>query len=150
MTPILRRPTEESTVAEPNDPISVYRQLLAGISKSRWHELADLYAEGCIVEIPLALPEPDRVVGREAIRERFAAAATGPFQFRVSDLRLHLTVDPEVVIGEFEYHGLMRNSGRTFTVANVQVVRVSDGLIQSTRDYHDHARLGELMRTEPS
>jgi ketosteroid isomerase-like protein len=43
-----------------------------------------------------------------------------------------------VVIAEFDYEGQVIATGRTFRVSNVQVVRVRDGLIVESRDYHDH------------
>lgn len=36
------------------------------------------------------------------------------------------------------------STGRTTTVANIQVLRVRDGKIQTSRDYHDHLRLAAI------
>ena len=52
---------------------------------------------------------------------------------------MHETVDPEVVIAEFDY------TARGVTFANIQVLRVRDGLIVETRDYHDPAAIREAM-----
>jgi ketosteroid isomerase-like protein len=41
-------------------------------------------------------------------------------------------------------------TGRQLTVANVQVLRVRDGLIVGTRDYHDHARLAAVSGSRPT
>jgi uncharacterized protein len=132
---------------EQRDPLTVFRLLLEGISSGRWHDLADLYAEDCVVQIPLALPEPVHLVGRDSVRARFVAAAAAPFTFQVTDPRLHRTSDPEVVIGEFGYAVVLSTTGHTFSVANIQVIRVHDGLISESRDYHDHARLAQIART---
>ena len=51
---------------------------------------------------------------------------------------MHETTDPEVVIGEFTYVGRVIATGRRFTVPNVFVWRVRDGLIVEARDYADH------------
>jgi ketosteroid isomerase-like protein len=99
--------------------------------------LADLYAEDVVVEMPMD-PHRTRIDGREAVRRRFAAAAEGLFELRAHDVIVHATTDPEVVIAEFEYDGLNRATGKTFTVANVQVLRVRGGRIVASRDYHDH------------
>jgi ketosteroid isomerase-like protein len=118
-------------------PAEVFGRLITGISEGRWHELADLYAEDVVVEMPMD-PHRTRIDGREAVRQRFAAAADGWFELRAHDVIVHATTDPEVVIAEFEYDGLNRTTGKKFTVANVQVLRVRGGRIVASRDYHDH------------
>jgi ketosteroid isomerase-like protein len=122
------------------EPTAVHARLLELISASRWSEIADLYAEDCVVDLPLALPEPDHVRGREQIRERFTRAGAGGLDLRVSDLVLHSTTDPEVSVAEWVYLG-RTPGGEPFRAANVQVLRVRDGRIVASRDYHDHARL---------
>jgi uncharacterized protein len=61
---------------------------------------------------------------------------------------VHATGDPEVVIAEFDYDGQVTTTGRSFRVANVQVLRVRNGQIVASRDYHNHlaiaAALGQL------
>jgi len=118
-------------------PAEVFGRLITGISEGRWHELADLYAEDVVVEMPMD-PHRTRIDGREAVRQRFAAAADGWFELWAHDVIVHATTDPEVVIAEFEYDGLNRTTGKKFTVANVQVLRVRGGRIVASRDYHDH------------
>lgn len=54
---------------------------------------------------------------------------------------VHETADPEVVIAEFDYEGRVGATGNEFAMHNVQVLRIRDGLIQETRDYHDHLRM---------
>ncbi|GHI17902.1 hypothetical protein Scinn_73650 [Streptomyces virginiae] len=51
------------------------------------------------------------------------------------------TDDPEVIVAEFDYHVHHRVTGRTFEAANIQVLRVRDGLIIGSRDFHDHLAL---------
>jgi uncharacterized protein len=118
-------------------PAEVFARLIAGISEGRWHELADLYADDVVVEMPMD-PHRTRIEGREAVRRHFAAAADGWFELHAHDVMVHATTDPEVVIAEFEYDGLNRTTGKKFTVTNVQVLRVRGGRIVASRDYHDH------------
>ncbi|MBT2406032.1 MULTISPECIES: nuclear transport factor 2 family protein [unclassified Streptomyces] len=49
--------------------------------------------------------------------------------------------DAEVVVAEFDYRVHHRVTNRTFEAANIQVLRVRDGLIVSSRDFHDHLAL---------
>ncbi|RSM76685.1 hypothetical protein DL991_25150 [Amycolatopsis sp. WAC 01375] len=50
---------------------------------------------------------------------------------------IHETLDPEVVIGEFDYQGTASDSAE-FRVTTIFVLRVRDGLIVESRDYADH------------
>jgi uncharacterized protein len=119
----------------------VFQRLITGISEGRWGELADLYAEDAVVDQPMMAPDRARIHGREALRARFEAAAGGPLRLRARDVVVHATGDPEVVIAEYEYDVLNAATGRESSAANVQVLRVRDGLIVETRDYHDHLRI---------
>ncbi|MEU8125065.1 nuclear transport factor 2 family protein [Spirillospora sp. NPDC049024] len=128
-------------------PREVFARLSAGISAGRWDELAALYAEDAVVEQPFALPPaPPRLEGRAEIDRHFRAAARGPLELRARDVVVHETADPEVIVAEFGYDGRVVPPGRAFRVANIQVLRVRDGLIAETRDYHDHPGFARAMR----
>jgi ketosteroid isomerase-like protein len=120
----------------------VYERLLAGIGEGRWSELADLYAPDVVVEQPMMPPRRLRIEGRDEVRRHFENAAGSGFTIRPTNVVIHQTLDPEVVIAEFDYQ--LRYGDRTTTSANVQVLRVRDGLIVESRDYHDHLRLAAL------
>jgi uncharacterized protein len=141
-------------------PREVFERLVDGVTRRRWDDLPGLYAEDTLVIHPFATPaEP--LAGREALRRHFAAAAGMDLEMTARDVVVHETADPEVVIGEFAYEGRVTTTGRSFTVRNVFVLRVRDGLIVESRDYADHlafaaatGRLGALAdkprRTTPS
>jgi len=122
----------------------VFDRLITGISESRWQDLADLYAEDAVVDQPFMVPEPGRIHGREQVRAHFLAAVGLPLELRARNVVVHETGDPEVVVAEFDYDVRNTATRRESTVANVQVLRVRDGLIVATRDYHDHLRLAAL------
>ncbi|WP_158587926.1 nuclear transport factor 2 family protein [Actinomadura logoneensis] len=128
-------------------PRETFLRLVQGISAGRWDELADLYAEDAVVEQPFAVPPaPSRIEGRTTVAAHFARAGEGPLRFRVRDgAVVHETADPEVIVTEFTYDGEVTTTGAVFTMSNVQVLRVRDGLIVSSRDYHDHAALGRAL-----
>jgi ketosteroid isomerase-like protein len=121
----------------------VLRTLIEGVGEGRWNDLAALYADDAVVEHPLGLPEPTRLEGRAAIAEHFATASAMPVEMRPENIVIHSGRDPEVAVAEFDY--VVWKSGTQFRTANVQVARVRDGLIVSSRDYHDHARLAASM-----
>jgi ketosteroid isomerase-like protein len=126
-------------------PSQVFARLSQGITEQRWPELAELYAEDVVVDMPFAAPTPTRLRGREEVRTHFAAAAQGPLSLQARNVIVHETADPEVIVAEFDYIGRVATTGTTFRVANVQVLRIRGGLIVESRDYHDHLALAHAL-----
>lgn len=129
-------------------PRDVFGRLISGISDGRWTELADLYAPDAVVSQPFAPPggpAPATIEGREQLRAHFARAAHLPFTLTARNVVVHETADPEVVIAEFDYDLHVPATGTHASAANIQVLRVRDGLITATRDYHDHRALAAAL-----
>lgn len=137
-------------MSKPASPRHVVEALMRGISDARWDELDGLYAEHAVVEYPFALPRPIRLEGRDAIRRYFAAAASLPLRLQTRNMVVHETADPEVVVAEWDYEGLVTTTGRSFQVANIQVSTVRDGKIIASRDYHNHLVLADVTGRLPS
>src|SRR6266545_6334405 len=131
-------------MSEPASPRDVLERLIQGISKGRWQALHELYAEDALVEYPFALPDGTaRLEGRSAIRRYFAAVARLPLELKAHHIVLHETNDPQVVIAEYDYDGLITATGHSFQVSNIQVSRVRTGQIVTSRDYHNHPVLAD-------
>jgi ketosteroid isomerase-like protein len=130
-------------------PREVLETLMRGIAERKWDGLDELYAESTVVEHPFALPVPRRTEGRETIRKHFADFASAPLRLQVHNMVVHTTADPEVVVAEWDYEGVVTTTGRSFRVSNVQVSRVRDGLIVESRDYHNHAFMAAVMGRLP-
>lgn len=124
-------------------PRQVFERLSAGISGGDWSRLHELYAEDTVVEMPFALPAPVRIHGRDEVREHFAGNGELRISLKADAVRVHETADPEVIIAEFDYDGHV--AGTDFRVANIQVLRVREGLILESRDYHNHAVLADVV-----
>jgi uncharacterized protein len=122
-------------VASPRD---VVESLIRGISEGTWEELSLLYAEDAVVEHPYAVSGPSRIEGREVLHERFKGAIARVFELNARNLVVRQTDDPEVVVAEYDYEVRVPQTGKVFETANVLVVRVRDGLIVHSRDFHDH------------
>jgi ketosteroid isomerase-like protein len=131
-------------MTEQTSPRTVVDRLISGVTGQRWDELPDLYDEYAIVEHPFADP-PTRLEGREQIRQHFAAGSNLPLRMRARNVVLYETTDPEVVIAEFDYDGEVTTNGHTFTAANILVVRVRDGRIVASRDFHNHPALAAAL-----
>ncbi len=137
-------------MSRPASPREVFHRLLDGVTGQRWDELPDLYAGDCLVEHPFAAGGPERrIEGREAIRTHFARASGLPLAMTAHEVVVHETTDPEVVIGEFDYHCRNTATDRDFVVNNIFVLRVRDGQIVESRDYANHRVFAEEVGRLP-
>ena len=134
--PIAPRPAEPPTS---NSREGVFRQLVFGVADGRWSELADLYAAKTDVRHPF-LPGAPVLRTRDDLRAHFTAGAAAALRIEVTDLVLHLSTDPEVIIGESTYVG-ETSSGTPFQVNNIFAMHIRDGQIVESRDYGDHLAL---------
>jgi len=137
-------------MSESLSPRQVIERLLDGISNQRWQELHHLYAEDSVVEYPFALPAATQLKGREAIRAYFAGVASYPLELRARDVVMHETADPETLVVEWTYDGLVTTTRRSFQVTNIQVSTVRDGRIVASRDYHNHVALANAVGRLPA
>lgn len=104
-------------------PREVFDRLSDAISEGRWSELSSLYA-------PV-------LKTRDDLREHFGFGTEYGVDIEARDLVIHETLDPEVVIGEFDYQGTAGGSPE-FRFSNIFAMRVRNGLIVESRDYGDH------------
>ncbi|MEU1624565.1 nuclear transport factor 2 family protein [Streptomyces sp. NPDC020096] len=130
-------------------PRQVFERLLDGITKRELDQLPDLYAEDAVVEVLFAIPKPLRLEGRETLRAHFRNAVDLPLEMRADNVVIHETADPEVIVAEYDYDGRITTTGRTFHMANAIVLRVRDGKIVSSRDYHNHLVIAEALGNLP-
>jgi ketosteroid isomerase-like protein len=134
--------------SSPRSPRTVFERLSQGIAAGRWHELADLYADDAVVDQPFGAPAPAHIEGRETLRARFAGAADLGLTLVAKNVVVHETADPEVIVVEFDYD--ITGPEGTLTAANIQVLRVRDGLIVASRDYHDHLAIARASGQVPA
>jgi uncharacterized protein len=135
---------------ESASPREVLECLIHGISNRRWHVLHELYAHDALVDYPFALQAPTRLEGREAVRRYFAAVARMPLELQARNIMVHETSDPEVIVAEWDYDGLVTTTKRRFRVSNIQVSRVRNGQIVASRDYHNHLALADVLGRLPA
>jgi uncharacterized protein len=100
--------------------------------------IADCYAPTVVIEMPFAVAPlyPARTeTTREELRARFRAGAAIRRYQRLSDVVIHDTADPEVVIVEYQLHGELTQTAEPFAQRFVMVITVRDGQIVHSRDY---------------
>jgi len=101
-------------------------------------DIADCYAPAVVIEMPFAAAPlyPSRIeTTREELRARFRAGAAVRRYRRLSDVVIHDTADPEVVIAEYQLHGELTQTGEPFSQRFAMVMTVRDGQIVYSRDY---------------
>ncbi|MFB4300182.1 nuclear transport factor 2 family protein [Actinomadura sp. NTSP31] len=143
---------------EPLTPREVFLKLVHGVCEERWEEVIDLYAERLHVEHPFHPLAPPPLRSLDELRAHFGLTAppgtpTGhTLRRRPTGIAVHETADPEVIVAEFRYEGIVVETGEPFTIPAVFVLRVRDGKIIESRDYLDHlrsaqarGRLGEVL-----
>jgi uncharacterized protein len=139
-------------MAQARSPREVFLALVNGIADGDPEGLAELYAEQTDVVHPFDPLHGAPLRSREEIRARMASLAARPRQRRrVGNVTIHETTDPEVIVAEFEYQGTT-DAGEPYALPAIFVLRVRNGEIVRSRDYHDHlasaraaGRLGELF-----
>ncbi|MEV6964780.1 nuclear transport factor 2 family protein [Hamadaea sp. NPDC051192] len=126
-------------------PQDLWDERVRIINEHRWADLADLYAEDCVIEMKFAPPTPFRITGRAALAEHLTSMTKAPLRFEVRDAVIHETADPETIIVEYRYHGTNTATGETNEINNIQLFRSRDGKLVETHDYHDHRAIGVLL-----
>jgi uncharacterized protein len=139
-------------MTQPRSPREVFLALVNGIAEGNPDGLPELYAEKIDVVHPFDPLRGAPLRSREELRKRMESLAAHPRQRRrVGNVTIHETADPEVIVAEFEYQGTT-DAGGPYALPAIFVMRVRNGEIVSSHDYHDHlasarvgGRLGELF-----
>lgn len=133
------------TVPATASPRAVFDSFLAASVENRWDDLADLYAEDVVLEMPFTPAGVPRVTkGREELRRRFHAAAGVRRVTGAGNVVVHETADPSILVAEFDLHQELGDEA--FTASYVMVLTIKDGRIVHSRDYADTAASAERIR----
>jgi ketosteroid isomerase-like protein len=130
-------------------PREVFERLLDGVTNRKRDRLPELYAKDAVVDHPFDPRGAPPLVGREQLREHFAAIPDD-LEMRAENVIVHQTRDPEVIVGEFEYHGRITTTGRRFIVPCIFVLRVRDGQIVQSKDYTHHLAFAQASGSLPA
>jgi uncharacterized protein len=105
-----------------------------------------MFAEDGVMEFPYALPDAKHLEGRQALAAHLGYLARIVELLNVSDVTLHETSDPKVVILEFASSGRAVATGEPFEQRYVSVIRLRDGHIAHYRDYWNPLAILRTMR----
>lgn len=118
---------------------AIFLALVNGVADGRWEELPGLYAERTDVAHPFHPLRPAALRSRDELRAHFRPTGDGPrLDRRATNITVHETTDPEVIVAEFEYRGTNLDTGESFVTPAIFVLRVRDGEIVESRDCFDH------------
>ena len=120
------------------NPREVFLALVNGVADARWDDLPELYAERTHVVHPFDPLRAAPLLTRDDLRAHFARAAALRQGVRrePTNITIHETTDPEVIVAEFEYRSTI--DGVVSLLPCIFVLRVRDGQIVESRDYVDH------------
>lgn len=108
----------------------------------------DMMSEDFVMEFPFARPGMQtRIEGKPAVLTYLMTVIQGVRVDSVSDVVVHDTADPDVVIVEFEGHGRALKTDEPYDQRYISVIRTRDGRIVHYKDYWNpiqglKARLG--------
>ncbi|WP_163510508.1 nuclear transport factor 2 family protein [Fodinicola acaciae] len=121
-----------------SQPTAVVERFIEVSAAGAYDQLADLYAEDAVIEIPFAPPGvPRRSQGREEFRARFQSVRGLWTIDGIEPVRIYQTTDPEVVVTEFTLQRTVTATGASFASDYILVMTIRDGLIAHSRDYAD-------------
>ena len=130
----------------------IAEQLLRAAVSDTPGDMADCYAPEVVIEMPFAVDAlyPSRIeTTREELRARFQAGAASRRYKDLTNVTIHETADPEVIIAEYELHGEMTATGEPFSARFAMIITVRDGHIVHSRDYRDPIAGARLLGRLP-
>lgn len=133
-------------------PRATLERILELLGGKQLDALADLFAEEGVHELPFAPPAaPRRLEGREQIRDYFTGPLAGVELYfeQFEAIAVHDTADPNVIVAEYDAHGVVPSTDRSFTSRNIWVLHIIDGQIVSWRDYWNPLEIIELQGLLP-
>ncbi len=96
----------------------------------------DMMSEDFVIEFPFARPGmPSRVEGRAAVIDHLTKVGREISLNSANNLIVHETVDPEVVILEFDGHGRSLKTGEPYEQRYISVIRTRGGKMVHFKDY---------------
>jgi ketosteroid isomerase-like protein len=142
--------TEEASA--PATPRKVVEQMLEYGRTSNLAGVLDLMAPDGDIEWPYTpAGGPIRLRGRAEIGDYLTKAARSPIKWQeFRDVVVYETVDPDVIIVEYEAHGILTTTNGPFRQSIIAVFRVRDGHIVLYRDYLNPMALIEAGVVPPT
>lgn len=132
-------------MAESRGPREVFLDLVNSIADGQVGHIPDLYAEEIDVSHPFDPAGEAPLRSRAEMRARIPEGTVVPgHRARPEIFAIHETADPEVIVAEFAYQKTHAVTGKPVSQPAIFVMRVRNGEIVSSRDYHDHLQQARI------
>lgn len=126
-------------MSKKRSPREVFLALVHGLCEGRFDDVLALYAEKTDVSHPFDPLRGHGLTSRAQLREHFSRRPVRrTIKASPTNIKIHETLDPEVIVAEFDYAGENLEINESFSYACIFVMRVRDGEIIESRDYVDH------------
>jgi ketosteroid isomerase-like protein len=126
-------------MSTPLSPREVFLALVNGICEGKLDEVVDLYAEKTDVSHPFDPLCGHGLASRAELAQHFARRPSRrTIKVHPANIKVHETLDPEVIVAEFDHAGENLDTGSPFAYRCVFIMRVRNGEIVESRDYIDH------------
>jgi ketosteroid isomerase-like protein len=113
--------------------LEAFFQALIDKDMDAWH---DLWVDDAVNEFPFAPPNyPTRLEGKDAIREYMKDFPANIDVLGVPMMKVHQTLDPNVVIMESQIEGRAVATGGPYNMRYICVIEFRDGKISRYVDY---------------
>lgn len=127
-------------------PLELVDRALGLLLAKDMERFAGLWSEDGVLEFPFAAPGyPARVSGRIAIAEYLRDYPSIVDVREIAERRVHQTVDPAVVVAEFDATGVVVATGSPYLMRYIAVITVRDNEIHCYRDYWSPLAAAEAM-----
>ncbi|MGW4116152.1 nuclear transport factor 2 family protein [Actinosynnema sp. NPDC004786] len=126
--------------------LETYFERLAALDVDSWIEL---WADGCVQVMPFAAGGiPDRVEGRDQVRELYQGMADGYAELAFADVEILPLDDPDKVLALWHPRGKLAD-GREYANENVGLFEFDpDGRIAMFTEYFHPVRVAEAFAAE--
>jgi uncharacterized protein len=133
-------------------PRETVEQLLQAAISAAPGDMADCYAPDVVIEMPFAVAGlyPSRIeTTREELRARYQAGTASRRYKSLTNVTVHETADPDVIVAEYQLNGEMTATGEPFSLRFAMVITVTGGYIVHSRDYSDPIAGARLLGRLP-
>lgn len=132
-------------MAESRSPREVFLELVNRIADGRVGDIPDLYAEEIDVVHPFDPMHAPPLRSRAELSAQVPPGTVMPKHRERPEIRaIHETADPEVIVAEFAYQRNHAVTGEPVSQPAIFVMRIRNGEIVSSRDYHDHLQQARI------
>ena len=124
------------------------------LEKKDLNSYADLFASDGALELPFSPHKSKRFIqGRENIRAYLAEVAKASFTSLrptgFKSMTIYETIDPEVIIAEWDMRGEVEVTRQPFQLRYLQIFKVHNGEIVTLRDYWNPLGTSEILGRLP-